>query len=317
MRRKLTKADINECHSLIDELVELHKKTDPSLNKKSEEEKLELSYQALNKIGRIGGLLTEWAECQIFGTYYKIGNSKERCISNEESNKHDNELMWYSETPEDFLTTDANLQAERSAMACILHNLFGCYGRMGWRLSLEQALYALNEGQVEGILTPSKTYQKGKAYDLQELKWAAVKHAYIIHGVGIKKAAAQRKVEEKCGVKDGTLKKWEKQLLSNKRGTKEHLKLVQIGAGIFLNKDLNFVEKTQEDIKEYLEKNDLIQFLYDDYLHNEGDIGIKNKKSLTHSLNYIFVSCLKLQEDYPLEGLKQKLLNAGLRIGDE
>lgn len=174
---------IKQCHQIVSDLVGLFQETDPAKGIESEIDKQEKALQALNKIGLLTGILTEWAECQIFGSYYKIAKTLETWIDSGESNKHENELMWYGNNiPDDAFSNDTHLVCERAAIANILHNTFSRYGRMGWRMSLKESLYALNEGQVDWLLTPTNIRQQGNAYDLQTLKWAAIKHIYKLLG---------------------------------------------------------------------------------------------------------------------------------------
>ena len=159
-RPELTEEQIRQCHDLIDDLVLLFKETDPQLGQKSQKDKEEKALQALNKVGLLTGILTEWAENQIFGTYYKVAKSKDNWVDQEDCDKHENELMWYGDNiPDDAFSNENHLICERLAMGKILHNTFSRYGRMGWRLALKEALYALNEGQVEWLMEPVNTNQ--------------------------------------------------------------------------------------------------------------------------------------------------------------
>jgi hypothetical protein len=79
-RPDLSEEQIQLCHQIVDDLVRLHGETHPSKGKFSEVEKNEKAFQALNKIGLLGGILTEWAENHIFGVYYQLAKSKEKWI---------------------------------------------------------------------------------------------------------------------------------------------------------------------------------------------------------------------------------------------
>lgn len=200
-RSELTDEQIQRCHDLIDDLVRLHHDTDPKHGKKSEKGKQEKAYQALNKVGMLSGILTEWAENQIFGLYNLVAESENGWIDQDACNQHTNETMWYNpDLPDDMFEGDQKLICERLAIGAILHNTFSRYGRMGWRLSFEQSLYALNEGQVEWLMTPVNIRKQGNAYDLQELRWIAVKHLYKLIGQSKDKYVAECDLSDACAL---------------------------------------------------------------------------------------------------------------------
>lgn len=292
---------IDECHRIVDDLVKLHQQTDPVHGKKSEKNKQEKALQALNKIGLLAGILTEWAECQIFGTYYKLSKLQDSWISGDKSNKHENELMWYEDNvPDDAFSNDDDLICERAAIADILHNTFSRYGRMGWRLSLKESLYALNEGQVEWLLTPTNIRQKGNAYDLQTIKWAAVKHIYKLVGQGWKKTAARQKIAEHCGITLDAVKKWEKEGIKERDRDKITLMAIQSGS--------LFVYTSKKAKPELDDK-----FLLEPSLYWNLNAGSEDDAQHLKNLSFGVISSIKLDEEYPLESLKDKLLKAGFR----
>lgn len=301
-RTQLTQEIITRCHKTIDELVELYKDTDPEKGVSSETDKQEKAFIALNKIGYVTGVLTEWAENQIFGCYYNIAKSKDHWISQEVCNRHTNELMWYGDDiPEDAFSNDDHLNCERVAIGTILKNSFSRYGRMGWRLSLAESLFALNEGQVEWLLNPTNTNKQGNAYDIQKLKWAAVKHVYKLIGEGWKKSAAQQKVAESCGTTFEAIKKWEKEAIKERDKDKDHLKSIQLGA--------LYVLKTLETGK--LDEGEILLQAVSWNLNcgddSSDDTPLKN-------LSFGIIESIQLNKDYPLEALKQNLIDAGMRI---
>jgi len=298
-RPEITEDDIKECHELIDQLVELHNQTNPTHGERSEADKEAKALLALNKVGRISAILTEWAENQLFGSYYHLAQSKNGWIDATTVNQHENELMWYSQDlPEDVFSDNRHLQSERLAIGKILHHTFGRYGRMGWRLSLEDSLYALNEGQVDWLLTPINTSQKGDAYDLQNLKWAAIKHLYILLGKGWKKTAAENYVATECGTNFETIKKWEKRAIKERDKDKEILNGIY-SASMFIEYGLkNNIFETNQDI-------------YRLALDLQRTTPEKDTASLW--LSSSMIACLQLEEKYPLTTLKERLVEAGLR----
>jgi len=290
---------IKQCHEIIDDLVKLYQDTDPAHGNKSEIDKKDKAHQALNKVGLLSGILTEWAENQIFGSCYRLAKSGKTTISANESNLHDNELMWYgNDIPEDAFSNESHLVCERVAIANILHNTFNKYGRMGWRLSLEQSLYALNEGQVDWLLEPIKTNKKGNAFDLDELKWAAVKHVYKLMGEGWKKTAARQKIAEECNVKFEAVKKWEQDCIKNRDSDKSTLNSLITGSQFIFHS------------KEFKCNKEAYQFALE--LRQSCDPSNPEDKNGLW-LSYCMISCLKLEEEYPLKDMKSSLTEAGIR----
>lgn len=229
MRPILDKKKIQECHDIVDELVRLHKETNPA--KASTKYKNEKAYQALNHIGMLAAILTEWAEAHIIGAYNKLAKSKDKWIDDDTTNSHENELMWYKEKPPtDFFENEEHLMCYRTAIASIIYNTFRLSGATGWRAGIAHSLRALNDGQVDYFLRPTNTKLQGDGYDLSNLKWAAVEHVYKLVGEGWKKTAAQQRIAEYCGTTFESIKKWEKIGIYERDREKVHLKGMQRGA---------------------------------------------------------------------------------------
>lgn len=300
-RPKLDIKQIQQCHEIVDELVKLHQETDPKHGAESETDKQEMALQALNKLGVLTGILTEWAECQIFGAYYHVAKSEKQWIDEEASNKHENELMWYGNNiPDDVFSNDCHLICERLAIGKILHNSFSHYGRMGWRLALEQSLYALNEGQVDWLVTPANKGKKGDAFDLQELKWIAIQHLYKLIGQGIKKMAAESYVADACGVTVDAIKKWEKECVKERDKDKSTLNSIKLGSV--------FIKVERQENPEFSEDTILsTAMVWNMNAEKSGDKGhLKN-------LSFGIISVIMLDRENPLETMAEKLFIAGLR----
>lgn len=303
-RPLLGQEQIKKCHCIVDELVALYQETDPAKGKTSENNKQEKALQALNKIGLLSAILTEWAENQIFGAHYHLARSKNGWIEDNIVNQHENEIMWNdSELPDDLFSSDNHLITERLAIGKILHNTFGRYGRTGWRLSLSQSLYALNEGQVDWLLTPTNINQKGNAYDLQNLKWAAVRHVYKLKGQGWKKMAAQQKVAESCGTTLNAVKKWEKECIKERDKEKQTLRLIEFGAK-FLISAKNELQISNKDA--------LLQIAAYWNINSDSEKDPNTAKNISAGI----ASAISIDEKYPLESLKERLLTAGIRKRD-
>lgn len=306
-RRELTQDEIDYCHKMVDHLATLFQETHPDHGHKSEKHKMEKAHQALNAIGAIAGTLTEWAECQIFGSYYKVSKSNNHWIDEKASNKHDNEVMWYGNNmPDDFWTTDNDLLCERLAIAKILHNTFSRYGRMGWRLSLEDCLIRLNEGEQSDLLTPLNTRQHGQAFELQSLKWAAVKHLYKQMGeTGIKKMSLQASIAEHCGVDYESIKKWEKECIKTRDREKSTLTAVRVGATYIAASRATDPNLTDQD------------FTREALSFNQAALSDLDQSKELFGLSAGILECLKLDKDFPLHTLKERLESAGLRVSEK
>lgn len=298
MRLKLTDSEIKQCNDLLGELIDLHEVTNPAKGKASEKDKNHNAHLAIQKAGLLTGILTSWAEEHFMGVSYKLQLSEDGLVNEENSNSHENECMFspseIEKLPEDVFYGEEGLSAYRGGIARILKNSIGVGGvNWGWRDELQTALYALNEGQIESLTTPLKTTQKGKAYDLQNIKWAVTKHVYILEGEGWKKTAARQNLAENCNVSHDAIKKWEKDSLEGRCTVKE-LEAIKIGA-IMLHK---------------LKDNGFSQDKSISYLT------IENQKSKEESWSWMtgnMINVLMTKKKYPLENLKEMLESAGLR----
>ena len=210
--------------------------------------------------------------------------------------------MWYGNNlPEDVFSTESHVICERLAIGTILQNTFSRYGRMGWRMYLKECLYALNEGQIETLMQPMNTNQKGDAYDLQELKWAAIKHLYRLLGEGWKKMAAQQKLAEACGVSFEAIKKWEKESIKERDKDKSTLNAIKEGAAFALfisDKNLPDVGFNRKEVLS---------------LAMQWNISEDDPNAPPKDVSYGMVTALMLDDDYPLETLKGRLAEAGIR----
>lgn len=303
VRPELTEEEIKKCHQIVDDLVRLHRETDPALGQESENYKSEKAYQALNHVGMLSAILTEWAEAQIIGSYYQIAKSEEKWIDDATSNRHENELMWHGELPESVFINDDYLVCNRSALAAILRNTFRRYGITGWRMALSEALQALNDGQVDWVLTPTNTNLQGNAYKLSNLKYGAVNHVYKLMGEGWKKTAAQQQVAESCGTTFEAIKKWEKVVIKERDRNKVELNCLRIGAEAIT------LFKKSPDYDETLLRAVANKACLDNEILDETE---RDKKDFFLGI----MLCFKLDLLHPLETLKDKLIEAGMRKAD-
>ncbi len=298
----LDEKEIQRCHEIVDDLVRLHRETDPVHG--SEKYKSEQAYQAINQVGMLAAILTEWAEAHIIGCYYNIAKSKEQWIDDDASNSHANELMWYvEELPDTIFTNDNYLMCNRTAIAAIIRNTWRRGGITGWRMALSESLQALNDGQVEWFLTPTNTKLQGDAYEISNLKYAAVNHVYKLMGKGWKKSAAQQKVAECCGTTFEAIKKWEKQIIKERDRKKEGLKGMQRGS-IAIEICRKAPDHDEEEFLIYAVNRCINTDIKDE----------EDKK--TQALFCDITFCYKLDQQYPLETLKDRLIEAGMRKSD-
>ncbi len=290
------------CYQLVNDLIRLRCETDPAKGNETESGKNERALLALNKIGEMTACLTDWAEYHLFGVYYNLEKSESSFMDKEACDKHEHEAIWYGkDMPEDAFVGDKQLTVMRAAIADILHNTFGRYGLMGWRLIMKEALYALNEGQVEWLVTPVNTKQQGDAYDLQNLRWAAVKHVYKLMGEGWKKTAAQQKIAEYCGTNFVAIKSWEKNNIKARGDGKEILRDIQ-SASLVISKGFN--EKKFQDMAD-------VQYTALEMYRSCDALNPEDEAMIWLSTNML--NCVNLHEEYPLGDFEQRLIDAGLR----
>ncbi len=292
-RPVLDEEGIKICRDALDTLIKLYNETNPEHGKQSEEDKNQKALIALQKIGRISGILTEWAENHIFGVYYNIAKSKEKWLDEESCNQHEHEEKWYNKDPEDLFGNEDQLVGTRAAIADILFNTFSKYGMMGWRMSLKNSLYALNEGQVDCLLEPVNTRQHGNAHEMQRLKRAVIKYVYKLIGEGWKKAAAQQRLAEYCGTTFESIKKWEREILKERIVDKEQLNLIELGA--------KFLSATQD-------------IPYQEMLHMALYWNLYEEKEELQGISAGILALRILSEEYPIDQLKQRFIEAGMRI---
>lgn len=81
-----------------------------------------------------------------------------------------------------------------------------------WRFPLSHGLSALNSGEQAPFVTPSKTRRRGRPYELDQARSAAVAHVHYLTGKGIKKHVALSRVANEIAVSPETLRGWEKNL---------------------------------------------------------------------------------------------------------
>lgn len=294
-RHVLDEESINRCHQLVDELVELFKETDPALGSKSEAHKFQKAYKAINAVGMLGAILSEWAEAQILGHYWQAAKSK----NYRQNNSHSCELMWYDKDALFDHFTVMPPDDYRRAISGIIFNSYRIAGVMSWRAELNRSLDALNDGHVYPLIAPMKTQLKGNAYEISELKWIAIQHVYRLVGEGEKKMAAQQIIAEHCGATADAIKKWEKLIIKDYDPDKEALNKIKLGAQI--------IAQTKKDVADYNPQ---------DFLHYAATMLLEQKtgESSETPVWEAVVFCMQLTRNEPLETLKERFIEAGARI---
>lgn len=290
--RRMDSDGISYAKQILDNLIALHLETDPTGGKDTQKGKMDKATTALNYMSTLNSLVNGWAERQIYGAHYCLIENPDRWISTETADLHKNEEIWYENELPELLGTNLSLESERAAIAHILRNTAGT-GILGWRNALADALYALNEGEITFLTTPVNTQQKGKAYTLKNLKWAAIKWAYYLMGnTHPKKEAAFLAIAERCGVSLETILDWEKFV------AKEYDPKKMIRDGI-----------TASAIK-FKEMSDAEGGIAILGLRNNDDVDAWFY-SKDDTFNHLRL--LNFARDYPLSTLKEKLDEAGFR----
>jgi hypothetical protein len=298
-RPALDEEQIQRCHNIVDDLIRLHKETDPEIG--TENYKTEKAYQAINQIGMLSALLTGWAESHILGCYHYVAKSESQWIDDATSNSHLNEMMWHLDEYHKALFSDEKyLMCMRTGIAAIIRNSYRLSGATAWRMAISESIQALNDGQVDWLLTPTNTNLQGDAHELSKLKYAAINHVYKLMGEGWKKTAAQQKVAECCGTTFEAIKKWEKVVIQERDRDKTGLKGMQRGAAAItlFRKDPEYNETDLRIVA--------VNACIENGIDNEE---AREKRDFFCDITF----CFKLNQDHPLETLKERLIEAGMR----
>ena len=320
-RPLLTHSKKEECRKILEELFVLHEETDPSLGEGSQKDKCKKAEIALMKIGKLSTILTEWAENQLFGNYYKAVNLQEDKLDLKEkqSSLHENETNWYrKKIPDSVWNHMGYLSCSRAALAKILELTTYSDGIMSWRLSLAESLHALNDGQTNKILRPINTKQQGHAYEIKNLKHAAIVHVYALIGEGWKKTAAIQEVADNCGVNFEAIRAWEKSNIKIGDKYREFYLNASHASQVILE-----VKKEANANNDKITENEILEHAIISYRYWK-ETDENNKKIIEASflgieniypedMSVAITNFIDIKKKYPLESLKERFSKAHFR----
>jgi hypothetical protein len=213
-------------------LIELHDESDPKHGKKTELGKMERARLAVHHWWRLYGRLMLWAQAHLTG--YHIARDSPRWVdqlaairkSELDENSHELELLGLlfvaNPPPPSYKATDELSRRiekmeggldDESLRRIIDEFLLSTDANSSyWRFPLGRALRALNYGERDSFLVPSKKKARGKAYTLAYYRALAVAHVWYRRGKGIKKYVALESVATALAVGTETIRDWEKTL---------------------------------------------------------------------------------------------------------
>lgn len=221
-KRRRTAADnsrrLTYINSLVDDLLELERKTVPASGAEAAEGKDFAAFEALQSAGRLVEELAGWAMDHQIGLALsgaKFVPSQPSGTRNHpdylhnkaaaDSHEHEAQGSAYFELDS---PTEQSAQAERRMLTNLLHMNPGGFPSALARRAVE-ALEALDWGETQEMLRPEKTSLDRNAYTRHQLELQALMHVEYFKARGMKKLAAQAKVGKAYGREFDTVRGWE------------------------------------------------------------------------------------------------------------
>ena len=221
-------------------LKEVYFETDPEQGEESELAKHELAQLAVEKLWYMQGKLLGWAQAHLTG--YSILSENPELVSfleerlgyplHEDSHALEQLGLVYNLNPPDrddpalqrmevlleeynaLHPGDDEVILTASAMRRTIRELLmsRCADNSYWRHDLQDSLAALNDGEIDGLATPSPGKRQGLPYSLNRWKLEALRQVRYRIGWGMKKYRALEEVGQGIGQSPETLRDWEKEL---------------------------------------------------------------------------------------------------------
>ena len=178
-------------------LIDLRAKSDPVYGQSSESEKHYNAQQAIVFTGLLIDSLCGWASDHIIGTVKEEFN---KVPSSGAADDHRFECSGRGYEP-------GNAETDREILAKLIS--IGGIVPSALRGSLQNALQALNTGEVLDLARPAPTGMWWSPHSLAGLRLLAVCHVILRWGHGGTKKKAQEDVAKCLGVSPATLRTWE------------------------------------------------------------------------------------------------------------
>lgn len=296
----------------LDALVRIYKDTDPALGEVSEEGKLEQARQAIELWWYLFRYLMLWAQSQIVGYEWARKNPEDlakiaKALQIKQVHE-DSHLLEYiglvhvynivnenDPTYKKVVKTIEKLKWELddTTLRSIIRELLVSRSTESsfWRFPLQTALYALNLGEVQPLVRPTRTKKQGSAVSLVRWKTLALSHVYFQIGKGVKKYVALDAVAYSLGQSTETLRSWEKSLLAD----------INQADGLYSSRAAGFYHSELEEV----EKGKIIGRKRRDL---EQEIGGQRFRNM--SLLYRARSQFEQLKRYPLEKVRAGLLES-------
>jgi len=229
-----------------DTLLRLYEITDPKLGADGEAGKLETARTAIEVFWRLHGELLVWAQAHLTGHAILSENPQlvsflEQKIGEEitenshvleqiglqyvfnppddEDADYNRAYRWLNEfsgiTDEDFKGMDGSyVFLKDTVMRSLIVELLMSRSANNsyWRMELQHALRALNEGEIHELAKPCPGKRQGLPYSLKAWKLEALRQVRFRVGRGMKKYRALEEVGDGIGQSVETLRGWEKEL---------------------------------------------------------------------------------------------------------
>jgi hypothetical protein len=219
------------CEQYLNSLTKLYETTDPARGEVSELGKLEAARQAISIWWYLWGELLLWAQSHLAG--YEMLKShpelrerlEKRLGASLTVDSHALEYVglyssWNHVDDSDPMLTaiheimekEFELTVSDPPLRPIIRELLVSRSANSsfWRFPLQQALFALEFGEVDELVKPSTIRRQGKPVALYRWKLLALSHARFLMGKGLKKYKALEKVAQNVGQSVETLRSWEK-----------------------------------------------------------------------------------------------------------
>ncbi len=193
----------------LDRLLDLYDETHPAggdETAKSKDAKAEEAFLIADDL--LTGLVG-WAAAHVLG---KIAADPDLGRRERSEQFDDHQFEQLGAQPNEF-----SAEIKRNAIVYVLQ-----FTASWWLVSeLRHSLNALNAGEVQKLLAPSKSGRHRRAYTLALLRMQAVEKVYRLWGMGLKKHVAEERVSDALGVSIEALRKWEKSWLPELLGRSE------------------------------------------------------------------------------------------------
>jgi hypothetical protein len=224
----------SEIIDMVERLCELHDSTHPRLGKRSEAHKHNRAQRAIAIWWYIYARLMLWVQSHVIGyEMARLNPNLQRFLSSKrgddlDENSHKLEQLgsmyavnspslvhnekWSTDFSNQLEKLNIGLDDETLRRVIVRLLLSTSADSSVWRFPISHALTALNYGEQQEFVKPSKKRRRGQPYRLDRTRSNAISHVYYLIGKGMKKHVALDRVSAGIAVSPETLRDWEKSL---------------------------------------------------------------------------------------------------------